>query len=356
MYAGGANDGSNALAAPALSLGVNSLYSGGSNDGSALINAPALSLNSTSSYSGGADDGASGILSAALNLGITTMYSGGSNDGFNIASASALSMNTNSSYSGGANDGASGIISSALNLGLATMYAGGSNDGVHSVTASSLGMAPTSNMYSGGSNDGFSSFTASSLPIVALPIVWEDFGVAKSGKDAWLHWQVGNERNDAGFDVERSFDGNSFSKIGFVKALAGTALINEYQFRDANPSLLCGDDNCKAVYYRLRQIELGGQLSYSPIRKLMLDAGTLSADVYPNPASGKITVRINTPNGNKLSYTLSICNSIGAIVYSRDMLTQPLHEIDVRNYPAGIYYLRLSIDGHSYPFQITITH
>jgi hypothetical protein len=355
MYAGGTDDGIAARTAATLLLGTASPYSGGANDGQGSITQAALSLITSSSYSGGANDGASAIVVSMLPLASASMYAGGTNDGFNGLSVSALSLGAPGSYSGGSNDGASALLSPSVNLSASGMYAGGSNDGTVNIRVNGLAMYLDASMYAGGGDDGFSRITAPGLSI-ALPIMWEDFTLTRQGADAYLHWQVGNERDDIGFEIQRSYDGGSFSKIDFVPAMKGISSLHEYGYTDVDPASACPAGECGQVYYRLKQIALSGSYSFSPIRKLTLDPPSLEASVYPNPATDKIVVRINAAKGRTPIYSLGLYNSIGVVVFSRTMMSQPIMEIDVREYPSGTYYLRLSINELTYPYRITITH
>ncbi|MEO6833764.1 MAG: T9SS type A sorting domain-containing protein, partial [Chitinophagaceae bacterium] len=280
---------------------------------------------------------------------------GGADDGFNLINKTALPLNATSNYAGGADDGSTALLVSAVALVATSMNSGGPNDGVGSVSTSLMSLTQPSSMYTGGGNDGYS--TASmNISLVALSIVWEDFSVRYNRADALLEWNVGNERQDDGFEIQRSYDGYNFSQIGFVKSKTSFGVTNTYQYTDPNPAQHCSNGNCSNVYYRLRQIDLSGKFSYSPIKRLSLNYNAVTASVYPNPASDKIIVQLNAGHNAMAGYYIALRNSIGATVYKSEMLMMPLHELDVRSYASGTYYLQLFIDGRSYPYQITITH
>ncbi|MBK0383095.1 T9SS type A sorting domain-containing protein [Pedobacter sp. SD-b] len=96
-----------------------------------------------------------------------------------------------------------------------------------------------------------------------------------------LSWKTTNEVNTLKFDVERSFDGKSFSNIGLVNAM-NTPGIHDYAFVDDNP--LTG-----TAYYRLNQIDLNGANKYSPIEAVNLES-YISLSVYPNPVSNILNI------------------------------------------------------------------
>jgi len=356
MYSGGSNDGNVQVLGTALNLGTNTPYSGGSGDGNSLQTVTSLSLASNSSYSGGADDGAATGLASALSLSMPNMYSGGLDDGSATAASTALSLSGSGSYSGGPDDGASSLLVSSMSLAVNSMYAGGSNDGSTSILSSSLPLISITGIYSGGPDDGFSSILDPAAPLVVLPVSWENFNVARITSDALLDWTVSHEYMDLGFDIERSFDGNEFHKIGFVEAIQIFSATHTYNYTDPDPAHQCTTGNCRQVFYRLKQLDQSGRYSYSPIKTLSLDAASLVASVYPNPASGKLIVKINNTGNVIPVYQISIYNNLGMSVLQIPLQNQLKYEVDIRELPSGMYYLKLAIDGHTYPYQITIEH
>jgi hypothetical protein len=70
-----------------------------------------------------------------------------------------------------------------------------------------------------------------------------------------LSWQTATEKNNAGFDIERSTDSTAFSKIGRVKGNGTTTQSHSYTFTDKTAS--------GTVYYRLKQTDYDGSATYS---------------------------------------------------------------------------------------------
>jgi trimeric autotransporter adhesin len=78
-------------------------------------------------------------------------------------------------------------------------------------------------------------------------------GQAKEGSHE-LTWVTAEEKNIAGFDLERSNDGRAFSTIGNV--VTGGTQNNTYRFTDKAPA----EEN---NFYRLKILEQDGGSSYS---------------------------------------------------------------------------------------------
>jgi hypothetical protein len=74
---------------------------------------------------------------------------------------------------------------------------------------------------------------------------------------AELTWTTASERDNAGFQIQRSTDGIDFENIGNVDVTLQPKLINTYTFKDY--------DVTKDSYYRLRQIDTDGKFSDSKL-------------------------------------------------------------------------------------------
>ena len=74
-----------------------------------------------------------------------------------------------------------------------------------------------------------------------------------------LHWETASEINSAGFEIQRSVDGNAWKPEGYVPA-AGTSYVpRRYEFVDQIEA--AGEQ----LRYRLRQIDRDGTEEFSPV-------------------------------------------------------------------------------------------
>lgn len=134
----------------------------------------------------------------------------------------------------------------------------------------------------------------------ALPVEWLFFRGEARGKSSLLSWATAAETNTDRFGVERMSPVGLWQEIGSVNA-AGSR--NEYQFIDEEP----GPTN--PVLYRLRQIDLNEDFTYSDIAAVQFphDEGIITAS--PNPTSGPLTITIPSRPDNDVTYR--IINSLG---------------------------------------------
>lgn len=144
-----------------------------------------------------------------------------------------------------------------------------------------------------------------------LPVTLTSFDAKAAGVDANLSWATASEANNDYFGVERSFDGVTFSQIGRINGHGTTTTTSSYTYIDAG----VGNQTVGTVYYRLRQVDLDGTATYSPVRTVAFASGAAALKLYPNPVSlsdDKLTFDLLTlPQGD---YQASVVNMIGSKV------------------------------------------
>jgi hypothetical protein len=155
--------------------------------------------------------------------------------------------------------------------------------------------APTTNTDANGNisytvaKSGVNSFATFSLgDIVApLPVSLVSFSATREGTSAQLVWATASEKDNKGFEIQVSVDGKTFRTLSFVASQVITSTTkHDYSYSDTE----AGKSGIR--YYRLRQVDLDGQDSYSPVRAVSFDgAGSLASElsIYPNPVAGTDT-------------------------------------------------------------------
>jgi autotransporter-associated beta strand protein len=168
-----------------------------------------------------------------------------------------------------------------------------------------------------------------------LPVTLTSVKAFQQNNGITVAWNTQSESGMQQYEVEKSANGTSFSKVNTTAAKSGTT--NSYNYFDATP--ING-----ANYYRIKAISLNGDVKYSAIVVVRLgDKGT-TLSVYPNPVKGN-TISIALNGLNKGNYTLSVFNQLGQQVLNRvishngGVATQT---IDLGKLSAGLYELRLS--------------
>jgi hypothetical protein len=147
-----------------------------------------------------------------------------------------------------------------------------------------------------------------SFPLLsALPVELLDFTATKIEKTVELNWQTASERNNVGFEIERSSNDQNWEVIGFVEGRGNSFETQDYSFIDTAPNI--GNN-----YYRLKQVDFDGHYEYSSIRHILFTANNKSAlSIYPNPNGGQFTVGINNPDGKRA--VVQLFTSSGALIW-----------------------------------------
>lgn len=125
----------------------------------------------------------------------------------------------------------------------------------------------------------------------SLPVSLGEFtGIRENDKNI-LKWHTLTEANNAGFTIERSIDGRSFSSVGVVSSLGNEGNSNSllrYRFIDEKP--LVGIN-----YYRLKQTDKDGKFNYSDVVAIKVSKSGLSiTSIYPNPIKDKFNISLTS--------------------------------------------------------------
>ena len=179
--------------------------------------------------------------------------------------------------------------------------------------------------------------TVNSTP---LPVELISFDATWSGKTPVLTWATASEKNSAYFDVERSYDGQSFEKIGQSPAAGNSSSRIDYQFIDTRFRAVG-----PVVYYRLRQVDVSGEVAYSPVRTLKKVAASdaFQAAVFPNPYTNTAAVRFNSLGDTDVK--ISLHNILGQTIFTKLVTAETgVQEVAlplVNSLPLGVYYLTI---------------
>jgi aminopeptidase N len=152
-----------------------------------------------------------------------------------------------------------------------------------------------------------------------LPVALISFSGHLEDPKVILEWTTGTEVNTRGFEIQRSFDGITFSTISFVEGNGGSSSTNDYTFTDEN---VFGK-----IFYRLKHIDLEGNISYSVV--IEIDGSEINnfelMQNYPNPFN-PVT---------KIKYKVAEAALIKITVY--DILGNELAILVDEEKPAGIH-------------------
>lgn len=135
-------------------------------------------------------------------------------------------------------------------------------------------------------------YTALSFNIIA-------FRAIQSKNNNRITWLTENEINTSNYIIEKSSNGNTFTKVGTVLAYGNKG--GFYTFDDKQPGV---------YYYRLQIVDKDGKTAYSETIKMNTHS-TGNINIYPNPVVDNLTIQIN--NAQLVGTKATITDSRGNI-------------------------------------------
>lgn len=160
----------------------------------------------------------------------------------------------------------------------------------------------------------------------AAPIELVSFTVQKSGNNSvQINWKSGVESNVTSLTVQHSSDGSSWETI-YIGSPKGSN--SNYFTYDKNP--VNGNN-----YYRLLTTDKDGSVNYSPIRVINF-ANSLSPKIFPNPATGPITIN-NIQAGDMIVLT----DLSGRQLLQKRAINET-QVLDISSMAKGIYFISIT--------------
>lgn len=167
------------------------------------------------------------------------------------------------------------------------------------------------------------------LPVTFLSFIARDI----SDNDLKLIWNVGEENNVRGYEIESSTDGVNFSPIGYVTA-TGNA---NYSFTHSS--------NIKGTqFFRVRNIDIDNKYKYTGIIRVQRNSVSNDLKLYPSPVSDMLFIQhVNQPRQAKIT----VVNAAGNIVYQTLSQSGSFQtSINLSHLSKGIYFIRYD-DGNN---------
>jgi photosystem II stability/assembly factor-like uncharacterized protein len=163
-----------------------------------------------------------------------------------------------------------------------------------------------------------------------VPVELASFNASVANEEIILNWVTASELNNQGFEVERSFDNENYSKIGFVPGFGTTTEVKSYNFT-------VPDAPAGIQYYRLKQIDFDGSYTYY---------GSIEVD---GPVPSDFALYQNHPNpfnpSTKISFSLPVEANVKIKLFN--MLGQAMGEIVNSNFQPGTHNVDFIAEGLS---------
>lgn len=168
---------------------------------------------------------------------------------------------------------------------------------------------------------------------LTLPVRLTGFYATRSNENIQLSWSTDIEVNNSHFNVERSFDGTSWSNIAIVMGNNNSTTNKSYSYTDKKVS-------GAVVYYRLRQVDMNGSEEVSSVRVVRGSQENNATTVY---ASAKQTISINFNSEIKNSFVVRVFTAAGQKIAEQTFASSSYKvSLNLNNATTGMYIVQIS--------------
>ncbi len=163
-----------------------------------------------------------------------------------------------------------------------------------------------------------------------LPVHLIYFTGQQQGTSNLIQWTTARERDNLYFVLERSADGVIFEDIDQQIGKTNSNGLKNYFFVDRLP--LNGGN-----YYRLRQVDYSGVVTYSSTLFLKNDSESIGFGLYPNPNKGSFTIEVSDW---ELGTYLEIVDINGRTLFHTSNVSEN-GKIEINGLTEGFYFVKL---------------
>ncbi len=182
----------------------------------------------------------------------------------------------------------------------------------------------------------FSKFNPSYVPpnpSLSLPVKWLTVKAQWEDNLAKISWKVGQEINVGRYEIEVSWDGLHFEKVGEAASKHQSYIEQNYFFFHSWVT------NNQTAFYRIKQIDFNGTFTYSALVRL---SRLLQSSIYPIPATDKLNI-ILSENHSTQPLVVTCFDMEGRALFSEAIPPyQRQSRLNVKTLPNGIYMLRFN--------------
>lgn len=174
---------------------------------------------------------------------------------------------------------------------------------------------------------------------IIRPIVLPVTGVVLSAqrnvsKEVQLKWTTRTEQNAVACIIERSNNGQVFSKVGQIAAVGNSSVEVKYSFTDVQ-----APDG--TLYYRIRVTDRNGKVAISNVAVLTERSSNTSITLYPNPVKENMYVSVAKAGKYRVDIVASNGQAVGSTVFHATQAGQVL-QLNRGNTIPGLYRVIVS--------------
>jgi hypothetical protein len=184
------------------------------------------------------------------------------------------------------------------------------------------------------------------LNLITVPVELTSFtAIIVENNYVELTWITSTEKNNYGFEVQKKYEGQSYQTIAFISGNGTTTNRITYNYTDKNIQ-------SNRVYYRLKQIDYNGDISYSS--EILVDLQTPNDFIlyqnYPNPFNPTTSIKYavsSLPDGKASTQLVQLKvydvlgNEVATLVNEEKSAGMYEVEFNATKFASGVYYYKL---------------
>ena len=173
-----------------------------------------------------------------------------------------------------------------------------------------------------------------------IPVEIISFNANVIGDQIKLYWITATEKNNKGFEIQRSIDKKEFIPIWYIEGKGTTIERQSYSYVDYYSGY--------NLYYRLKQIDVDGTFEYSNVIEVSaIPTAFYLSQNFPNPFNPITQIKYSIPEDSYIS--LKVYNLLGeevAILFEGNQEAgYHVATFDGRGLAGEVYYYRLKSDN-----------
>lgn len=207
------------------------------------------------------------------------------------------------------------------------------NNGTYTVILTSAA-APASATISYSINGTASANTANVTFNSTLAVRWGNIFAFRQNHNLKIQWTTTQETNVSHYDIERSSNGRDWDiSIPFIPA---NNLSTAFTYLLSDP-----DYTSERVYYRVKQTDMNGRYTYSPVATVAADNGIEKLVIYPVPVQNTFQMSNINPKDIKKVELITINGSYVRTWFSAQS------SYDISNITRGMYIIKITTTDES---------
>ncbi len=171
-----------------------------------------------------------------------------------------------------------------------------------------------------------------------LPVIWLEIISKRTAGGILVRWKVAQEDGNLSYEIYRNADplNKEWKKVGTVYSTGDSHATQTYQFLDTF------SDNLQENYYRIRQMDESGDVSWSEVTKIsrLNTSNQETLIIFPNPyRSGPLEMYLPADFDTR-GALLTVHDSQGKIIYQANYTDTDLETL-AQNLAPGLYHLSI---------------